>query len=90
MSREDFEKRWKVVLLSIDCGVSVKLHRIVEGTGERGERSLSKLESAELYILAKSENRVSKERSMRRVYRREGRYLLLSNLDASTSSPSEL
>lgn len=138
-------------------GVSVKLHRIEEGTEESGEHSLSKPGSAELYILAKSENRVSKERSMRRrklrnlwnrlgkiqamkrlshqeclmkvgaarkeagrawylvefvpagesqdaneftyrlkrdalrrVYRREGHYLLRSNLDASTSSPSEL
>ncbi len=138
-------------------GVQVKLHRVPEeGAGTGGAPPAGPGE-AELYILAKSENRVQKERSMRRrklrklwdrlgeikrmkklthkeclmklgaarkdagrawhlvevvpaeepqdataftyrlkrdavrrAHRREGRYLLRSNLDAETNSPSEL
>lgn len=52
-------------------GVAVKLHRIPEGAGDPDDESDSEEVSGpgsgqdELYILAKSENRVRKERSMR-------------------------
>jgi len=138
-------------------GVAVKLHQVTEEAGEPGGASVPAPSQAELYILAKSEKRVSKERSMRRrklrnlwnrlgeikamkrlthqeclmklgaarkeagrawrlvevvpaeepraaaeftyrlkrdalrrAHRREGRYLLRSNLDASASSPAKL
>lgn len=138
-------------------GVQVKLHRVADEDGETEGTSPKGPGGAELYILAKSENRIHKERSMRRrrlrklwerlgeikgmkklthkeclmklgaarkdagrawhlvevipaeepqeatgftyrlkreairrVHHREGRYLLRSNLDADTGSPSQL
>jgi len=138
-------------------GVQVKLHRVPEEGAGTGGAPPAGPGAAELYILAKSENRIQKERSMRRrklrklrdrlgeikrmkklthkeclmklgaarkdagrawhlvevvpagepqdataftyrlrrdavrrVHHREGRYLLRSNLDAETNSPSEL
>ena len=56
------ERPWE----EVRQGVEVKLHRVAEEKAETREGSPAGPGEAELYILAKSEKRIHKERSMRR------------------------